>query len=136
MLAGVTAEDANVSATGGPEIAYRGSNRIELVQRFKAEQSSPDLGEEEPRLSREDLAAVMNVIARELQLPQEDLEGMPELERNLHVLAALKRAKGNQTGFRGWSSMFDQQLIDKMIAALPDSEFRTAIGKVRVFKDQ
>jgi hypothetical protein len=108
------------------------ANRIELVRRFKAEQSSPaPLSKEDPRLSREDLAAMMQVIARKLKLPQKELDSMPELKQNLHILASLMREKKGEVRYRRWNSLFDDELIDKMLEALPNGEFRTAIAAIK-----
>ena len=105
------------------------ASRIELVRRFKAEQSSPaPLSEEDPRLSREDLAAMMNVIAQKHDLTQAELDSMPELRRNLHVLAAHMSSRRGDRRYRRWTSLFDDQLIAEMLAALPEGEFRKAIA--------
>jgi hypothetical protein len=52
----------------------------------------------------------------------------------MFVLNSLAQSKRDQLRFRDWSSMFDDRLMSKMIAALPAGEFRVAITDIHRFK--
>jgi len=110
--------------------------RIERVRQLKDQQATPEpLSEGAPRLGREDLAAMIGVIAKDLSVPPGELKGKTEWQRSMFVLNSLAESKRDQIRSRNWSSMFDDRLMAKMIAALPAGEFRNGIADVRRFKD-
>jgi hypothetical protein len=109
--------------------------RVDRVRELKAEQASPEpLSDEDPRLSREDLAAMINAIADDLSIASAELDGKSEWQRSMFVLNSLAESKRDQLRFRDWSSMFDDRLMSKMITALPVGEFRVAITDIHRFK--
>jgi hypothetical protein len=109
--------------------------RIDRVRELKEQQATPEpLSEEDPRLSREDLAAMIDAIAKDLSIASAELDGKTEWQRSMFVLNSLAQSKRDQLRFRDWSSMFDDRLMSKMIAALPAGEFRVAITDIHRFK--
>jgi len=119
-------------------------NRLQLIQKFKDEQEGRRAGRQDlffgefsrsvgvspflrnvPKLSPEDVAAVMNVIERHLQLSQQqrkNLQSMSQLERHLHMLERLSRSRVPNRSDRSFRDL--SNLTNEMIDAISDQQVR------------
>lgn len=116
-------------------------DRFRLVKELKEERESKDesrhrksyvdrLFDSDVRLDAEDLAAVVNVVGQQLDLPEKDqneLQDLTGLQRSLRVLeAALEREEEerNPDGTVVWP---DQQLAKQLLAAVTDEKVLNAV---------